>query len=160
MFIRLCYLDASLLHTVHQPVLFLDSSGLQQQPVHGLPVYESLCCTYACPSTRAFVLHLDLSVYNSLCCICACLSTRALWCTCLQQLGPSCISIHLFWFASVYFVTCSKQRSKPKQTEKLFDWFHETNRKTTETDLVSVLLGSNRHYFLLFRTPTLFVYNI
>ncbi len=71
----------------------------------GLSAYESLCCTFACPSTRSFVLHLDmsafrvpvlhlcvsvyksfvlhlyLSVYNSLCCFCAFLFTRDLCCT-------------------------------------------------------------------------------
>jgi hypothetical protein len=43
-----------------------------------------------------------------------------------------------------------------KQTEKEIFWFHETNRKTTETDCVSVLFGSNRKYFLFVsRTPYL-----
>ncbi len=41
-------------------------------------VYKSLCCTYACPSTRAFVLRLDVSSFKNLCCTCVCLSTRAL----------------------------------------------------------------------------------
>lgn len=39
----------------------------------------------------------------------------------------------------------------PKQTEKLSNWFRETNRKGTETDRVSVCFGSNRKYFCLFR---------
>ncbi len=63
---------------------------------------ESFCCTYSCPSTRAFVLHMDVSVYKIfcmrlgclsvslihvrlqelLCCTWTCLSTRALSCTC------------------------------------------------------------------------------
>ncbi len=39
----------------------------------------------------------------------------------------------------------------PKQTEKFFFWFHETNRNKRETDLVSVCFGSNRNFFFSFR---------
>jgi hypothetical protein len=35
-------------------------------------VYQSLCCTCTCMSTRAFVLHLDVSVKKSLCWTCRC----------------------------------------------------------------------------------------
>ena len=45
----------------------------------------------------------------------------------------------------------SKHRNKPKIC---CFWFHETNRNTTETDLVSVCFGSNRNLFLFVsRTP-------
>ncbi len=37
----------------------------------------------------------------------------------------------------------------PKQTEKNIFWFRETNRKTTETDWVSICFGSNRKFFLI-----------
>jgi hypothetical protein len=59
----------------------------------GVSVYKSLCCTYGCPSTRAFVLNLAVSVFKSLSYICACLSTRDLFITervCLQEPSPSC----------------------------------------------------------------------
>jgi hypothetical protein len=39
----------------------------------------------------------------------------------------------------------------PKQTEKIIFWFRETNRKSTETDCVSVCFGSNRKKIYLFR---------
>jgi hypothetical protein len=41
-----------------------------------------------------------------------------------------------------------KHRNKPKF---VCFWFHETNRNTTETDLVSVCFGSNRNIFFLLR---------
>jgi hypothetical protein len=44
-----------------------------------------------------------------------------------------------------------KHWNKPKQTEKNCFWFLETNRKSTETDWVSVCFGSNRNFFCLFR---------
>ncbi len=34
----------------------------------GVPVYKSLCWTYACPSTKAVVLHLNVHVFKNLCC--------------------------------------------------------------------------------------------
>jgi hypothetical protein len=43
----------------------------------------------------------------------------------------------LFWYRL-------KHWNKPKQTEAFCFLFHETNRNTTETDLVSVCFGSNR----------------
>ncbi len=49
-----------------------------------------------------------------------------------------------------------KHRNKPKQTEIFIFWFHETNRNTTETDLVSVCFGLFRFepkfFVCLFRT--------
>jgi hypothetical protein len=43
-----------------------------------------------------------------------------------------------------------------KQTEIFCFWFHEKNRNTTKTDLVSVCFGSNRKSFLFVsRTPYL-----
>ncbi len=45
----------------------------------------------------------------------------------------------LFWYLS----------ETPKQTEKNVFWFRETNRRTTETDWVSVCFGSNRKKFLI-----------
>jgi hypothetical protein len=39
----------------------------------------------------------------------------------------------------------------PKQTEFFCFWFHETNRNTTQTDLVSVCFGSNRNFVCLLR---------
>ncbi len=48
----------------------------------------------------------------------------------------------------------SKHQNKPKGTEILFFCFHETNRNTTETGLVSVSFGSDRNfYFFNSRTP-------
>jgi hypothetical protein len=47
-----------------------------------------------------------------------------------------------------------KHQKEPKQTEKIIYWFHETNRKTTETGQVSVCFGSNRKFILFVsRTP-------
>jgi hypothetical protein len=45
----------------------------------------------------------------------------------------------------------SKHRNKPKQIEFFYFWCHETNRNTTETDLVSVCFGSIPNFFCLFR---------
>ncbi len=45
----------------------------------------------------------------------------------------------------------SKHCIKRKQTKNFSFWFHETNRNTTETDLVSVCFGSNRNFFPSFR---------
>ncbi len=42
----------------------------------------------------------------------------------------------------------------PKQTENFSFWFHETNRNTTETDLVSVCFSSNRNFFSFRGHPT------
>jgi hypothetical protein len=47
------------------------------------------------------------------------------------------------------FDTDPKHRNKLKQTEKNVFWFRETNRKTTETDWVSVCFGSNRKKILI-----------
>ncbi len=50
----------------------------------------------------------------------------------------------LFWQSSVWFGcfdTGPKHRINPRQTEKNVFWFCETNRKTTETDWVSVCFG-------------------
>jgi hypothetical protein len=42
----------------------------------------------------------------------------------------------------------------PKQIEIFCFWFHETNRNTTKTDLVSVCFGSDRNFFcFVSRTP-------
>jgi hypothetical protein len=49
----------------------------------------------------------------------------------------------------------SKHRNEPKQTEKIIDWFRETNRKSTETDRVSVSFGSNRNFFFICFEDTL-----
>ncbi len=46
----------------------------------------------------------------------------------------------------------------PKQTKKKVFWFCETNRKSTETDWVSVCFGSNRKKIWLFRGHP--IYNI
>ena len=140
-----------------------------------LHLYVSVC--------KSFVLHIKVSVFKILCCTCACLSTSALCCTfaylstivlcctwtclptnkspvydipyleeyssqnsfCLFRFFSKQICLfRLFWYV---FET-------PKQTEKKICWFHETNRKTTETDCVLVLFGSNRKYFLFVsRTP-------
>jgi hypothetical protein len=50
-------------------------------------VYKSLCCTYACPSTRAFVQHLDVSVFKSMSCTCAFCPKRA-------YILHLCVSVH------------------------------------------------------------------
>ncbi len=51
-----------------------------------------------------------------------------------------------------YFNIGSKHLNKPpKQTEIFYIYFHETNRNTTETDLVSVCFGLNRNFCCLFR---------
>jgi hypothetical protein len=124
---------------------------------------------------KSFVLHLEVSIFKSLCCTCESLSTRALCCTCACLCCTwTCLPTRvqcmvyleehslqtffcLFRFSRNRFVCfgcfdmCSKHRNKPKNR---FFWFHETNRKTTETDCVSVLFGSNRKYFLFVsRTP-------
>jgi len=41
----------------------------------------------------------------------------------------------------------------PKQAEKIIFWFRETKQKTTVTDWVSILFGSNRKYFLFVWHP-------
>jgi hypothetical protein len=51
----------------------------------------------------------------------------------------------LFWFDLKQFCLFRLFRYRfetPKQTENFSFWFHETNRNTTETDLVSVCFGS------------------
>ncbi len=126
---------------------------------------------------KSFVQHLEVSVFKSLCCICAFLSTRALFCicACLQSTRVLCctwtclptrvqcrlyLKEHslqkiLFRFSSIQFCLFRLFRyvfETTKQTEKYFFLFHETNRKTTETDCVSVLFGSNRKYFLFVDT--------
>jgi hypothetical protein len=72
------------------------------------------------------------------------------------------VCVGLFWENSVCFGcfdTSPKHRNIPKQTEKNVFWFRETNRKTTETDWVSVCFGSNRKKFHCFE-DTLCVNNI
>jgi len=63
----------------------------------------------------------------------------------------------LFRFVSKQFCLFRLFRYRfetPKQTEKMFFWFHETNRNKRETDLVSVCFGSNRKlFFFISRTP-------
>jgi hypothetical protein len=71
-------------HLTQKPMLPLDSFSLKAAcavprgvrptaacAAHVLSVYKSLCCIWTCLSTRAFVLHLDVT----------CLPTRALSCT-------------------------------------------------------------------------------
>ncbi len=48
-----------------------------------------------------------------------------------------------------------KHRKEPKRTEFFCFWFHETNRNTTETDLVSVCFGSNQFLFCFENTLVL-----
>jgi hypothetical protein len=67
----------------------------------------------------------------------------------LQFRGPpnrECfLEIFSVCFEKILFVRLFRYRFEtPKQTEKNVFWFHETNRKTTETDWVSVCFGSNR----------------
>ncbi len=58
---------------------------------------------------------------------------------------PFCL-FRLFWY----------RLELSKQTEIFCFWFHESNRNTSETDLVSVFFGSNPICFCLFRGhPTL-----
>jgi hypothetical protein len=59
-------------------------------------VYMSLCCTYACPSTRTFVLLLGVPVYKSLCCAYACPSTR------MSGFKGLCCEAVLHLYVSVY----------------------------------------------------------
>jgi hypothetical protein len=71
---------------LQNPVQLLEVSiynGFFASP--GVSVYKSLCCNDACPSTKAFELHLDVSLFKRVCCTCACLSIIALCftCTCL-----------------------------------------------------------------------------
>jgi hypothetical protein len=64
------------------------------------------------------------------------------------------VPLRKFWVVSVCFGFVWKQFclfhlfpyrfETPKQTEIFGFWFHETNRNTTETDLVLVCFGSNR----------------
>jgi hypothetical protein len=141
--------------------------------LHGCVCLQEPVLHLCVPVCKSFVLHLDVSVYKSLCSTCPCLSTRA--CApparvCLQELCPApghvCLqepsrrftcrctySLQIFpvcfdFFENRYvcfgcFGTCSKHRNKPK-----FFSFRESDWKTTETDLVSVLFSSNRKYFL------------
>jgi hypothetical protein len=66
---------------------------------------------------------------------------------CFFEIFSVCFGLfQLFWYRT----------ETPKQTEKKFVWFRETNRKTTETDWVSVRFGSNRKKNLVVsRTPYL-----
>ncbi len=71
--------------------------------------------------------------------------------------GIFLVCFGLFWENSVCFGCFDigpKHGNKPKQTEKNVFWFRETNRKTTETDWVSVCFGSNRKkYMIVSRKP-------
>ncbi len=70
------------------------------------------------------------------------------------------IFLRFFWFVLTkfcFFWLLRYQSETPKQTKtnrtNVF-WFHKTNRKTTETDWVSVCFGSNRNKnFTILRTP-------
>jgi hypothetical protein len=64
----------------------------------------------------------------------------------------------LFRFVSKQFCLFRLFRYRfetPKQTEKIFFWFYETNRIKRETDLVSVCFGSNRNFFFHFEDTLL-----
>jgi hypothetical protein len=64
----------------------------------------------------------------------------------------------LFRFVSKQFCLFRLFRYRfetPKQTEKKFFWFHETNGNKRETDLVSVCFGSNRKLFFFHFEDTL-----
>ncbi len=129
----------------------------------GVCLRESIYCTCACPSKRDFVLHLDVSVFQSLCCTSECLSTRALcsiWSVCPQEhVLHLCVSInnsfvlyldvsaykslahavpvvaHCIVYIKIFFGLFRLFRhvfETPKQTDKFIFWFHETpknNRK-------------------------------
>jgi hypothetical protein len=104
-----------------------------------MTVYQSFVLHLCLSVYKSFVLHLGVSAYKS--------SVYAI---------PEEYSFQIFFSLFRFF---SKQVclfrffqyvfETPKQTEKEIFWFHETNRKTTETDCVSVLFGSNRKYFFV-----------
>jgi hypothetical protein len=122
---------------------------------------ELLCCTWeactcACPSTRAFVLHLilDLPVFKSLC------SCAALVCVCLEEhcAAPGLVCLHSTRVCAVYglqiflfdmfrkwfvclccFKTCSKHRNKPKNLVSGFMKQIETHPKQIGFRFFSVL---------------------
>ncbi len=62
----------------------------------------------------------------------------------------------LFWFVSKQFcLFCFDIGSKHRNKPTFFFWCHETNRNTTDTDLVSVCFGSNRNFFSCFQDTLL-----
>ncbi len=140
---------------------------LQEPVLHRcVSVYKSLCCTGACLSTRACatpvrvclqepVLHLCLSVYKNLCRTGACLSTRALRCswTCLP-VGVHCtiykILCCLFRNRNVVLVVSIHVRNT-EQTEKMFFWFRETDKKQTKQIKFRFLSVQTENIFCLFR---------
>jgi hypothetical protein len=114
------------------------------------------CIAPKCLSTRAFVMHLDVSVFMILCCTCACLTTRALCCTwpCLSTRACAALvrvclitfcctwshvlptraqtcwcKVYIFFgFGSVCFET-GMFVSIHETNQKIIFLFHETNRK-------------------------------
>ncbi len=130
---------------------------LQEPVLHLLvSVYKSLCCTCTCLPTRAcaaparvylqeFVLHLHVSVYKSLCCTCTCLSTRA--CAAPTRFCLHEVMLHLEMYGQKK--NCLSNFSVANLKNNF--WFHETNRKTTETYWVSVIFGLNWNLFFPFR---------
>ncbi len=83
-----------------------------------------------------------------------------------QKTNRNSLIQSIFWYFSDYlglFRFDSKQFclfrlfryrfETPKQTENFSFWFHETNRNTTATDLVSVCFSLNRNFFFVSRTP-------
>ncbi len=164
---------------LQEPVLHRDVSVYKSFCVH-LRCLSSLCCTYSCPSIRALCctwkclssracaafVHFCLP---ELCSAPVLVCSLQEFCTapgrvCLQECSV-CYTwrstvYKFFLFVSVFFETglfVSVVSIRVRNTEtnrKIIFWFHETNRKTTETDCVSVLFVSNRKYILFVsRTP-------
>ncbi len=64
-------------------------------------VHKSLCFTCTCLSTRAIVLHLDLSVYKSLCCTCMCVF---LCCTCMRLSTRACAAAGVVGSTNFFYI--------------------------------------------------------
>jgi hypothetical protein len=116
----------------------------------GVSVYKSLCCTDACPTSRPFVLHLKVSVFKSAVLVSVCLLYKS-FVLLLHLYVSACKSpTHAVSGTSVCFETCIfvsvnsiHVRNTETNRKNIIICFHETNRKTTKTDRVSVLFGSN-----------------
>jgi hypothetical protein len=99
---------------------------------------QSLCCKCTLLSTRYFVLNLDVSTG-------ACAAPGG-----AESSGVFRLVSKKRFVCFGCFGAGSKNRNKPNNCFR----FHETNRKTTESDWVSVSSGLNRKYILFdSRTP-------
>jgi hypothetical protein len=124
-------------------------------------VYKSLCCTDVCPTTRPFVLHLNVSVFKSAGLVSVCL--QELCATpgrvCLQNPSPR-TTWYLGLFRNMYvccgcLVTLSKHRNKLKKNKKKPEFLVSRNKPKINQNRLS--FGSFRFkpkiFLFVLRTP-------